>query len=178
MEEALCLATAPDNPTEDSAPIELPRLDRRARIVSTSLTSNNSTLGRPAPAALRVNAPTPAHVPTNSSSTDEAEAIKQLEYAACQHCTAEAVGEQMPRTSQVLARMRRRRILRLLCDTRETRDSLVATLKGSSAAQMLAQLSSTFANLTTLDGVDVEVCDPDGCVTVCHCVERSGSSRE
>lgn len=184
LEEALCLAQPPDNPMEDTQAGHLQTQLLALRRACAAPTASPSSAAAANPSNSSRTDSTSLQAPSlrgvANSSTEEAELVEQLEMAACQHCCAEGLGGgSMPRASVALARTRRRRILRLLRDTREARDALVASLRGGSAAQLLAQLSGTVAGLTCLDGVDgVEVCDVDGCVTVWSDTAQDDSESE
>jgi hypothetical protein len=195
MQEAFCLAAPPDNPAEDNGPLQnshlrqsLQRSTARPAAASEYPTSRSSsraagiggnrTAVQSAPAVRFTSTGNGTASSTGPSSTAvarsstgpgvSAESLEQLELAACQHNTVVTEGSmrEMLNASDALARTRRRRLLRLLRSTREARDSLVTALQASSPAQVLAALNSSFAGLTSLDDIQVEVCDEQGCVLV------------
>jgi hypothetical protein len=195
LEEAFCLAAPPDNPAEDNGPLENYRLQQSlqrstARTAAASEYQTNSSSSRAggiagsrtavqsAPAVRFTSSASGTASIAGTGSTAaargstarsiSAKSLDQLELVACQHNTVVSEGSMrdMLSASEALARTRRRRLLRLLRNTREARDSLVTALQTSTPAQVLSALNSSFAGLSSLDNVHVEVCDDQGCVLV------------
>lgn len=93
-----------------------------------------------------------------------------MEVAAAQHTGScgLAPGSQLTllQRSEVLARIRRRKLLRLLRSTQEARDKLLDALRASEAGQLIATLGSSLASLASWDEEEVQVCNEEGCVFV------------
>lgn len=171
LREAFCIASPQENPVEDDGILRRPRPISSSATTETSPSSSrtlhstaNSTSSSTAArrqadsAASRVSVQ--AQKPSSSSrgsSAAKQEAIQRLEVAASQHASCSGVSAEVLRGSEALARSRRRKLLHLLRSTLAARDSIVAALHSTDAAQQLSVLvGSSLASLMSWEEEEEE----------------------
>lgn len=165
FEEAICLATPPDNPTEDiGGPLREPANARavvRASAGSPNSNSRSISSSTQAPPLNRLPTGSSGGSTTNSSLLLQEEAVEeevtQLEMAACQHADVVSGDNNSTsailRSSEAIARCRRRRLRRMLRTSKEASSSFVALASEHSgkATAAFKSIGSTVASLASFD---------------------------
>jgi hypothetical protein len=161
-----------ENPVDDDGILRRPKFTSsatattatKANVNRTSATNSSYSthrLSSPTEPALREQ----SREQSNNSNTTEA--VERLQIAASQHESCSGLTREVLRTSEARARSRRRKLLHLLRNTLAARDSIVAALHSTDAAQQLADFGSSLASLmswdemimTSADGREVRMWD-------------------
>lgn len=183
LQAAFCLATPPDNPADDNTILGQQPLASSARATATaamthsSSTSSNNNSSNSTQAARSTETTTPGAssgssrgLPSRTPSSRNllargVEEASQLEVAACQHAAVDpssSLEEQLLRASGAVARLRRRKLLRLLRNTQDAGQDLLAALQQSDAGTLFSSIGSSFASLMSLEAAGDDEDDYDG----------------
>lgn len=162
-----------ENPVDDDGILRRPRFISSATTTATNSNANRTSAANNSYSTHRL--ASPAEPPMREQSREQSnnsnttEAIERLEIAASQRESCSGLTREVLRSSEARARSRRRKLLHLFRNTLAARDSIVAALHSTDAAQQLADFGSSLASLmswdemvmTSADGREVRLWDDE-----------------
>lgn len=193
VNEAVCLATPPDNPAENNSPLRQPQPASSARPAATASRPSSSTGEQGAGAGSTLSerlstARTTARL-RSSMGLEAAEELLQLEGAAATYSQYAAMmhANEVLQASAAVRRQRRRALIKLLRKTRQDTAAGLSALQDSAPGQLLASISASIGTLGSWDDEGAGAASspprsssPSSCVSdssSCAGRNRGGSSK-
>lgn len=158
-----------ENPVDDDGILRRPRFISSPTTTATNSNANRTSAANNSYSTHRLASPAEPPMREQSNNSNTTEAIERLEIAASQHEPCSGLTREVLRSSEARARSRRRKLLHMFRNTLAARDSIVAALHSTDAAQQLADFGSSLASLmswdemgmTSADGREVRLWDDE-----------------